>query len=58
MTTYEELFREMKKCKNNKEINELLDKVIESCYEQDIEFNPLRDELLDVMEEEFKNKVR
>ena len=55
---YEELFREMKKCKNNKEIHELLDKVIESCYEQDIEFNPLRDELLDVMEEEFKNKVR
>lgn len=29
MITYEELFREMKKCKNNKEVNELLDKFLE-----------------------------
>ena len=28
MMTYEELFREVKKCKNNKEINELLDRFL------------------------------
>ena len=29
MITYEELFKEVKKCKSNEEINELLDKFLE-----------------------------
>ena len=54
MMTYEELFREMKKCKNNKEVNELLDKFLE----QDLELNPLEEEILDVMDTNFKHKLK
>lgn len=40
--TYEELFREMKKCKTNKEINELLDEFIKN---EDI--NYFQEEIID-----------
>lgn len=44
MITYEELFKEVKKCKSNEEINELLDKFLD------------QEDIADLQKEIVKNK--
>lgn len=53
MITYEELFREMKKCKNNKEVNELLDKFLEQE-----EIGEMQEEIVKNTKENNKRKKR
>ena len=53
MITYEELFREMKKCKNNKEINELLDRFLEQE-----EIGEMQEEIVKNTKENVKREKR
>lgn len=53
MITYEELFREMKKCKNNKEVNELLDKFLKQE-----EVGDFQKEIIKNTKENVKRKKR